>query len=63
VTTLTDVSYGVTESDQLMTDYSVASDQISHAPKEQNFVVEEISSSIVRLYDFLLNKNSETKAI
>ncbi|TMM45304.1 methyl-accepting chemotaxis protein [Colwellia ponticola] len=62
VNTMTELSHGFAEIDQLMTDSSAASDQISHALKEQDFAAEEISSSIVRLHDFLLSKGSETQA-
>ncbi|MFQ3266588.1 MAG: methyl-accepting chemotaxis protein [Colwellia sp.] len=62
VTTMTALSHGFAEINQLMTDSSSASGQISQALKEQDFAAEEISSSIVRLHDFLLSKSSETQA-
>lgn len=62
VSTMTGLSHGFAKIEQLMTDSSAASDQISHALKEQDFAAEEISSSVVSLHDFLLNKSTETQA-
>ncbi|MBA6262407.1 methyl-accepting chemotaxis protein [Colwellia sp. Bg11-12] len=63
VVTMTDLSQGFQEIDQLMADSSGASDQISHALKEQDLAAHEISTAIVNLHDFLVNKSHETNAV
>ncbi len=63
VNTMTDLSQSFTEIDQLMADSSSASDQISHALKEQDLAAAEISSSVVNLHDFLVDKSQETQSV
>ncbi|MCO4798861.1 MAG: methyl-accepting chemotaxis protein, partial [Colwelliaceae bacterium] len=48
---------------ELMSEASQASDQISFALQEHNSTTNEISSAIVNLHDFLMNKGEETKQI
>jgi methyl-accepting chemotaxis protein len=63
VVTMTDLSQGFKEIDQLMADSSGASDQISHALKEQDLAAHEISTAIVNLHDFLVDKSHETNTV
>jgi methyl-accepting chemotaxis protein len=63
VTSMTDLSQGFKEIDRLMADSSGASDQISHALQEQDAAAGEISTSIVSLHDFLVDKSQETQAV
>jgi methyl-accepting chemotaxis protein len=61
VTTMTDLSSSFEQIDQLMSDSSGASDQISHALQEQDLAAAEISTSVVNLHDFLIDKSQETQ--
>ena len=63
VSTMTDLSLGFKEINQLMADSSGASDQICHALQEQDLAANEISTSIVSLHDFLVDKSQETHAV
>jgi len=58
---------GLTQSfaniDQLMADSSAASDHISQALQEQDLAAAEISSSVVNLHDFLIDKSKETDTV
>jgi methyl-accepting chemotaxis protein len=63
VTTMTDLSQSFEQIDQLMSDSSGASDQISHALQEQDLAAAEISTSIVNLHDFLIDKSKETQQV
>lgn len=63
VVTMTDLSQGFKDIDQLMADSSGASDQISHALKEQDLAANEISTAIINLHDFLVDKSHETKSV
>ena len=46
-----------------MADSSAASDHISQALQEQDLAAAEISSSIVNLHDFLIDKSKETQTV
>ena len=61
VTTMTDLSLSFEQIDQLMSDSTGASDQISHALQEQDLAAAEISTSVVNLHDFLIDKSNETQ--
>jgi len=63
VTTMTDLSQSFTEIDQLMADSSSASNQISHALQEQDLAAADISSSVVNLHDFLIDKSQQTQSV
>ncbi|MCW8865403.1 MAG: methyl-accepting chemotaxis protein [Colwellia sp.] len=63
VATMTDLSQSFTNINQLMTDSSSASDQISHALQEQDLAAAEISTSVVNLHDFLIDKSKETQTV
>ncbi|WP_114327753.1 methyl-accepting chemotaxis protein [Candidatus Colwellia aromaticivorans] len=63
VNTMTDLSQSFADIDQLMADSSAASDHISHALQEQDLAAAEISSSVVNLHDFLIDKSKETQAV
>ena len=63
VSTITGLSQGFKKIDQLMADSSSASDQISQASQEQDLAADEISTAIVRLHDFLVDKSKETSSI
>ncbi|MBU2923669.1 methyl-accepting chemotaxis protein [Colwellia sp. 4_MG-2023] len=63
VTTLQDLSQSFTDIDNLMADSSAASNQISHALQEQDLAAAEISTSVVSLHDFLVDKSRETQHI
>jgi len=63
VNTMTDLSQSFTDIDQLMADSSAASDHISNALQEQDLAAAEISSSVVNLHDFLIDKSKETKTV
>jgi len=63
VDTMTDLSQSFTEIDQLMADSSSASNQISHALQEQDLAAADISSSVVNLHDFLIDKSQETQSV
>lgn len=63
VDTMTDLSKSFTDIDQLMSDSSAASDHISQALQEQDFAAAEISSSVVNLHDFLIDKSKETQTV
>jgi methyl-accepting chemotaxis protein len=63
VNTMTELSESFKQIDQLMSDSSCASDQISHALQEQDFAAGEISNSIVNLHDFLIDKSKETQKV
>ncbi|AAZ24672.1 methyl-accepting chemotaxis protein [Colwellia psychrerythraea] len=63
VTTMTDLSLSFEQIDQLMSDSSGASDQISHALQEQDLAAAEISTSVVNLHDFLIDKSKETQQV
>ncbi|PHR84665.1 MAG: chemotaxis protein [Colwellia sp.] len=63
VTTMTDLSLSFEQIDQLMSDSSSASDQISYALQEQDLAAAEISTSVVNLHDFLIDKNKETQQV
>jgi methyl-accepting chemotaxis protein len=63
VSTMTGLSQSFKEIDQLMVNSSGASDQICHALQEQDSAAAEISTSIIRLHDFLVDKSSETQVV
>ncbi|PHR83975.1 MAG: chemotaxis protein [Colwellia sp.] len=63
VNTMTDLSQSFANIDQLMTDSSAASDHISLALQEQDLAAAEISSSVVNLHDFLIDKSKETLTV
>jgi len=63
VNTMTDLSQSFTDIDQLMADSSAASDHISNALQEQDLAAGEISSSVVNLHDFLIDKSKETQTV
>jgi len=63
VNTMTDLSQSFADIDQLMADSSAASDHISHALQEQDLAAAEISSSVVNLHDFLIDKSKETQTV
>lgn len=63
VNTMTNLSQSFADIDQLMVDSSSASDQISHALQEQDLAAAEISSSVVNLHDFLIDKSKETQTV
>jgi methyl-accepting chemotaxis protein len=63
VNTMTDLSLSLADIDQLMADSSAASDQISHALQEQDLAAAEISTSVISLHDFLVDKSSETRNV
>jgi len=63
VSTMTDLSQSFADIDQLMADSTAASDHISHALQEQDLAAAEISSSVVNLHDFLIDKSKETKTV
>lgn len=63
VSTLTSLSHSFTEIDHLMADSSEASTQISQALQEQDMAAAEISTSVVSLHDFLVDKSNETQRI
>lgn len=63
VKTMSDLSQSFTNIDQMLSDSSNASDKISHTLQDQDLAAAEISISVARLHDFLVNKSSETKNI
>ncbi|MBL4822067.1 MAG: methyl-accepting chemotaxis protein [Colwellia sp.] len=63
VNTMTDLSQSFANIDQLMADSSAASDHISQALQEQDLAAAEISSSVVNLHDFLIDKSKETQIV
>jgi methyl-accepting chemotaxis protein len=63
VATMQDLSESFTKIDNLMADSSAASNQISHALQEQDLAAAEISTSVVSLHDFLVDKSNETQHI
>ncbi len=63
VKTMTDLSQSFANIDQLMADSSAASDHISQALQEQDLAAAEISSSVVNLHDFLIDKTKETETV
>jgi len=63
VTTMTDLSQSFEQIDQLMSESSGASDQISYALQEQDLAAAEISTSVVNLHDFLIDKSKETQQV
>lgn len=63
VNTMADLSQSLTDIDSLMADSSAASDQICHALQEQDLAAAEISTSVVSLHDFLVDKSSETRSV
>lgn len=63
VNTMTNLSQSFTDIDHLMADSSAASNQINHALQEQDSAAAEISTSVVSLHDFLVDKSSETKNV
>ena len=63
VNTMTDLSQSFADIDQLMADSSAASDYISQALQEQDLAAAEISSSVVNLHDFLIDKSKETQTV
>ena len=63
VHTMQDLSQSFTDIDNMMADSSAASNQISHALQEQDLAAAEISTSVVSLHDFLVDKSSETQHI
>lgn len=63
VNTMTGLSQSFADIDQLMTDSSAASDHISQALQEQDLAAAEISSSVVNLHDFLIDKSKETQTV
>jgi methyl-accepting chemotaxis protein len=63
VNTMTELSQSFTDIDQLMADSSAASDHISQALKEQDLAAAEISSSVVNLHDFLIDKSNQTQTV
>jgi len=63
VNTMTDLSQSFADIDHLMADSSAASDQISHALQEQDLAAAEISTSVISLHDFLVDKSNETNRV
>lgn len=63
VTTMTDLSLSFEQIDKLMADSSFASNQISHALQEQDSAALEISTSVVNLHNFLIDKSKETQQV
>lgn len=63
VTTMTDLSLSFEQIDKLMVDSSFASNQISHALQEQDSAALEISTSVVNLHNFLIDKSKETQQV
>tara|TARA_R110001583_G_scaffold59932_2_gene178288 strand:- start:6112 stop:7683 length:1572 start_codon:yes stop_codon:yes gene_type:complete len=63
VNTMTYLSQSFANIDQLMADSSAASDHISHALQEQDMAAAEISSSVINLHDFLIDKSKETQTV
>lgn len=63
VTTMTDLSQSFEQIDLLMSDSSGASDQISNALQEQDLAAAEISTSVINLHDFLIDKSKETQQV
>ena len=63
VNTMKGLSQSFANIDSLMADSSAASDQISHALQEQDSAAAEISTSVVSLHNFLVDKSSETKNV
>ncbi len=63
VNTMTDLSQSFADINNLMADSSAARHQISHALHEQDLAAAEISTSVISLHDFLVDKSSETKSV
>ena len=63
VNTMTELSQSFADIDQLMADSSAASDHISQALQEQDLAAAEISSSVVNLHNFLIDKSKETQTV
>lgn len=63
VNTMTDLSQSFTDIDQLMSDSSTASIHISHSLQEQDLAAGEISTSVVNLHDFLVDKSNQTQTV
>ncbi len=63
VNTMTGLSQSFSNIDQLLADSSAASDHISHALQEQDLAAAEISTSVINLHDFLVDKSNETKNV
>ena len=63
VDTMSTLSQSFSYIDQLLSDSSSASDKISHSLQGQDLAAAEISASVARLYNFLVNKSRETNEI
>lgn len=63
VNTMTNLSQSFTDIDQLMADSSSASNHISNALQEQDLAAAEISSSVINLRDFLIEKSKDTQTV
>jgi methyl-accepting chemotaxis protein len=63
VSTMDNLSQSLAQMNHQMTDAANASGQISYALQEHDATSSEISSSIVNLHDFLVNKSKETHQV